>query len=311
MDTASDDNAGGGGASNAGTNSFITTPSKGGKAPTKADGSGDSSGDEGKGNNLSNNSARGDAASDWKSALPKELQEDASLKKFTSLDALAGAYINAQKLIGADKIPVPGKYTTDDEWKEIYKKLGVPEKLEEYDIKFKDGVPVAEEFSKTFKEKAHTLGILPKQAQALAEWFSDSIAQGQQSAEMVSAEEFENNKKALVKEWGNAFDLNINRANKVVNDLGGEELVKMLNDTGAGANPVVLKFLAKIGENLYKEHKFVEGESSNNSYTPKELDTKIGQLRADPAYYDKNHPKHKTIVDEIKSLYDLRYPSNN
>lgn len=299
----------GGGKPAGGATSFITTPDKGGQDPQKTAGADPTPGDGGKGNAGATDTAKGGQTSDWRSALPKELQEDATIKKFTSVDALAGAYINAQKLIGGDKIPVPNKHTTDKDWADIYKKLGLPEKVDDYNIKFKDGVPVEENFAKMFKQKAHAAGILPKQAQVLAEFFSDSIVQSQTHAEQMSQAEFTKNKQQLEKEWGNSFDLNVNRANKVVNELGGPELSELLNSTGAGGNAVIMKFLAKVGENLFKEHKFVEGEGTSSTLSPKELDAQINKLRAEPAYYDKAHPQHKAIVEEIKGLYDLRYPN--
>ena len=110
---------------------------------------------------------------DWRATLPESIREDATLKKYKSVDDLAGAYINAQKLIGGNKMVVPNENTTEDEWKDIFKKLGVPEKVDDYKVKFKDGSTIQEDFVKDFQATAHKLGVLPKQAQALAEWFSD------------------------------------------------------------------------------------------------------------------------------------------
>lgn len=311
MDKAGDGTGGGGvsggGAPAAGTNSFITPDGQAGKAAPKEGDAGTPPGGTGAAPASTTNPPAGNAPTDWRSGLPAELQEDASLKKFTSVHALAGAYINAQKLIGGDKIPVPNKHTTEADWKEIYKKLGVPEKVDEYQIKFKDGVPVDEEFSKQFVSQAHTLGILPKQAQALADWFSDSIVQGDQKSQQKANEHFEQQKAVLTKEWGNSFELQINRANKVAKELGGAEFVDYLNNTGMGANATVMKFLAKIGENMYKEHKFVEGEGTSSTMSPKQLDSEIAKLQSHPAYMDKLHPQHKAIVDEITGLYQKRY----
>ena len=111
LDTAGGGDGGGGGASGS-----LLTPSGGGSgAPAGAGDAGAASGaDSGKpaGDAGTGDGAKGGGAADWRSQLPKELQEDATLKKYTSVSALAGAYLNAQKLIGADKIAIPGKHAT-------------------------------------------------------------------------------------------------------------------------------------------------------------------------------------------------------
>lgn len=305
------DEAGDGGAGAAGNNSLLNAGGKGGGANNNA-GSGDggagaSGGASGGGNNAG--SAGGGNASDWRAGLPKEMQENASLKKYTSIEALAGAYLNAQKIIGAEKIPVPGKHTTEEEWKAIFQKLGVPEKPEDYTVKFKEGFSVDEKFSKEFQQHAHKLGILPKQAQALADWFSDINMGSEQSVQAELKKQFETGVANLKKDWGNAFDLNVARANKALAELGGEEIVNHFLKRGYGGDEKVIRFLAKVGETLFGEHKVVEGQGGSGVMTPKELDTEISRLQKEPAYFDKTHPNHKSIVEEVRELYAKRYPS--
>jgi len=306
MDAATDGGAAGG--SSGGATSLLNT--NGGTPPAKADGTGTPPGDAGKSDASTNNASKGDAATDWRSSLPKELQEDATIKKFTSVHALAGAYVNAQKLIGGDKIAVPGKHTTEDDWKEIHKKLGLPEKIEDYGIKFKEGVSVDEQFATSFKQQAHAAGVLPKQAQALAEWFSDRIMANQVNQSEKIKQQFEANVNTLKKDWGNAYELNVNRANKAIMDLGGKEMVEYVNKSGMGSDPAFLKFLAKVGETVFTEHKFVDGQGGAGTMGPKELEAEIKKIQANPAYFDKMHPQHKVLVEEAKGLYEKRYNSN-
>jgi hypothetical protein len=119
---------------------------------------------------------------------------------------------------------------------------------------------------------------------------------------------FEKNVTDLKTEWGNAFDLNVSRANKVANEIGGTELVNYLNSRGMGGDKELMKFLAKVGQTMFAEHKFVEGEGTPSAMTPAELDKQISSLQANPAYFDKLHPSHKSIVAEVADLYGKRYP---
>lgn len=246
---------------------------------------------------------------DWRASLPKEMQEDASLKKFTSLEALAGSYVNLQKQIGGDKIIIPGKHATEEDWKNVYHKLGVPEKVEEYSVKFKEGFSLDEKFATDFKTHAHKLGILPKQAQALADWFSDVNIGAEKAVQVEFQKAYEASVANLKKDWGNAFELNVSRANKVLKELGGKEVADYFVKSGLANDEKIVRLLAKAGEELYKEHKIVENQGTAGAMSPKEIDAEIKKLQADPAYYDKMHPNHKAIVQDVKELYEKRYPT--
>lgn len=299
-----------GGDGGGGTGSLLTAPEGGGKPP---EGAGNSDPTPGAGapppagNPGTGDGTPGAAATDWRSALPKELQEDATFKKFDSVSTLAKSYLTAQKLIGADKIPVPTQNSTDEDWTNVHRKLGLPEKLEDYKVKFKEGVSLDEKFTKDFMSTAHKAGVLPKQAQALADWFSQTNVDSEKTVQGERTKAFNDGKAALQKEWGNSFDLNIARASKVITDLGGEETLKHINQLGLGGDPVVLKLLAKAGEAIYKEHKFVEGQGSSTSMSPTELDAEIRKVQADPAYTNKNHPNHKQAVDQARELFEKRF----
>lgn len=308
MDAAGEGTGGGGAGSGGGNGSLITN---GGQQQdsAKAGGAGAASGGAGGNDSGTGGNNSGAAATDWRSTLPKELQEDASLKKFTSVHALASSYLSAQKLIGADKIHVPGAHTTDEQWKDIYKKLGVPDKVEDYKVTFKEGAGVQDDFAKEFLGKAFGAGILPKQAQALADWFSEATVANQTKYEADAKANFDKMVGELKKDWGNSYDLNVARANKVVKELGGDELANHFAQSGLGADGKILRFLATVGEKMFAEHKFVEGQGAAGAMSPKELDAEIAKLKADPAYFDKNHPKHKVVVAEMADLFKKRYNS--
>jgi len=259
-------------------------------------------------NDTSSNNAAGSQVTDWRSQLPKELQDDATIKKFSDVSTLAKSYLNAQKLIGADKIAVPTKHTTDEEWTAIHRRLGVPEKNTDYAVKFKEGVSVDQKFSEGFRDLAHKVGVLPKQAQALADWFSDVNMGSEQQVATELKRVYEQNVAGLRQEWGNSFELNVSRANKVVNDIGGKDVAKYMMESGAGADKNVIKFLAKIGEQLYGEHKFVEGQGTSATMDPKEINAEITKIKMNPAYYDKGHPAQKALVGEMTALFEKLHP---
>ena len=57
---------------------------------------------------------------DFKTLIPEEYREEKSLQNFSNMDDFVKSYLHSQKLVGADKIPVPNKMATDDDWKAVY-----------------------------------------------------------------------------------------------------------------------------------------------------------------------------------------------
>ena len=79
---------------------------------------------------------------------PEELRNEPSLRTFTDPGALAKSYVNAQRMIGADKIAIPSKSATPDEWREVYTKLGAPTEVGGYELG--DDAPLADDSYELF-----------------------------------------------------------------------------------------------------------------------------------------------------------------
>ena len=69
---------------------------------------------------------------DWKANLSDELKADKSLENIKDIESLAKSFVHAQKLVGADKIPVPNKFATEKDWDAVYEKLGRPKNSDGY-----------------------------------------------------------------------------------------------------------------------------------------------------------------------------------
>ena len=76
-------------------------------------------------------------AKSWKETISEEFRNDPNISKFTEIDALAKSYINATRMIGQDKVAVPNENSTDDQWNEVYGKLGRPESPDKYKLEAK------------------------------------------------------------------------------------------------------------------------------------------------------------------------------
>jgi hypothetical protein len=252
---------------------------------------------------------------DWRSTLPKELQEDASLKVFNDITGLAKSYISAQKLVGADKIPVPSKHATDEDWRGVYHKLGLPQDVKEYAVKFKDGTQIDPKFVDGFKDQAYKSGILPKQAQALADWFSQANGEAETSVLEDFKKDQVNRTNDLRKEWGSAFEQKALAAQSVVTEIADEDMVKYLNDSGLASEPRLIKLLAGIHDKYMKESTEVGGRSNKEPVmTPKDAQGEINKVMSQVGthpYFLKDHPGHKDALAEMQHLFKMVNPSKS
>ena len=244
-------------------------------------------------------------AKSWKEAIPEDLRNDPNISKFTELEALAKSYINATRMIGQDKVAVPNNNSTDDQWNEVYNKLGRPESPDKYKLEVKsDVVPLDDGAIKSFAENAHKLGLNNKQAQGILEFYKESMEGSVQQSKVDTETAQANAESQLRKEWGRAFDDNIKRAGAVAKANMNPQILDMeLKDgTRLGDHPEVIKGFANIA-NLLSEDKLVGTESENVSQGvdyQSEI-SKIVNDRSGP-YWNKSHPDHDKVVQQVFTL---------
>lgn len=311
MNTVTEGGAGGGG-QNSGT--LVTGGGDGGNSSGgQNSGGGDSSNANGSGDKAASANSGGNNTSDWKSALPTELQSDPSLKTIGDVTALAKSYVSAQKMIGSEKIVIPSKHATDEDWKQVFTKLGLPQELKDYAVDVPKDAAFDGIFVKGFSEAAYKAGILPKQAQAMVNWFNESNNKRMTEFSEGQAKERAKGIDGLKSEWGNAFDAQISRAKQALklNDPDGS-LSKYLDKTGLGNDAQIVKLLAKVGESLKEDGVTGQGGDLSRAKTPDSALKEINTIRGDKAhpYNVGDHPNHKKAVEEMHELFKHAYPSS-
>lgn len=243
---------------------------------------------------------------DWKTGLPEDIKDDPSLKAISDIQALAKSYVHSQRMIGADKIVVPNKYATPEDWKNVYAKLGLPESVEKYELKTKEGADPKDNFFVGFREQAHKAGILPHQAQQLYDWYDSTIADMVKNQQAAISQQAEAEVSELRQEWGQAFDMKVRAAKAVVQKFGDDNFKTYLEETGLGNNPQLIKLMAKIGESLV-EDKFRGDGDAPAALTPQFAQKEINKILGDPKhpYYDNRHPGHADAVTEMQRLFSM------
>ena len=244
----------------------------------------------------------------WKEAISQEYRSNPNIEKFTELDALAKSYINAVSMIGTDKIPLPGKSATDEQWNEVYNKLGRPESADKYKLEFKtDVAPVDENVIKGFAQNAHKLGLNNKQAQGILEFYKSTLegSAKEMSVNMETAQADATN--ALRSEWGRAYDDNLRKAADVAQTYLEPELLdtQLRDGSRLGDNPKIIKAFANIA-NLLSEDKII-GAEADNALQGRDVEKEINDLVGDKTgpYWNKSHPNHNKTVNQVLSLREL------
>jgi len=242
----------------------------------------------------------------WREALPEDIRADPSLETMQNLGSLAKSYVSGQKMIGLDKVAIPNENSSDDVWNTFYNKLGRPDTAETYDF---NGVAVAEDLKPSdeqigaAKTAMHGLGLNEKQAQGMYDYYNKHIASQLEINEQGLQKEHDDSVTALKSEYGYAFPSKIEKANRAMRTFDPDGVIEKL---GLANEPSLVKMMVNIGEAI-SEDKLV-GNEATQAITPNEAQTQINKHMANPAYYNKEHPEHATVVHEIQRLMKYKFP---
>lgn len=239
----------------------------------------------------------------WYESLSEELRTEPSLRNITNVENLAKSYVHAQKAIGADKVVLPSKHATEQDWRQFWNKVGLPDKLEEYKIEPPKGATINEDFFKQTKEQLYKAGVMPKQANELVNWWLSKEQEFQKASEETKVKQVGEYEKAIKEEWGQAFDKKISEARQVIKHINDPELNKVLDETGLGSHPAVIKAFQKLGT-LLKEDGVVQPSNNYNVRSPAEAQKELNMIMGNYAhpYFDASHPNHKAAVEEVLAL---------
>jgi hypothetical protein len=246
--------------------------------------------------------------SSWKDSISEEYRNDPNIEKFTEADSLAKSYINAVKMIGQDKIVIPTKNSSQEAWDEAYAKLGRPESADKYALDAKsDVVPFDETAIKSFAEQSHKLGLNNKQAQGILEFYKNNMEGSAQQAKIDTETAQSQAEQQLRQEWGRDFDGKVKQAGALAKANINPEVLDMTlsNGTRLGDHPEIIKGFAKIA-NMMSEDKIVATESENVN-TVADIETEISAITndTDGPYWNKQHPDHDKVVQQVYTLREM------
>ena len=239
----------------------------------------------------------------FKEIIPEKYKDEKALANFTTIDDFVKSYLSAQRLVGANKVAIPNKMATDEDWEEVYSKLGRPAKPEDYKYSFSEE-EINQDQLKNFNETAHRIGLLPKQAERIIKFYNEMNTQAEADNQKVFEAKQVEAMTDLKKEFGPTYTKRLDQAKKLATETLGNEMLNntVLKDgTRLGDSVEVIKAFSMLADKL-SEDEIIKGEGSSYQ-TASEIEKEISELTEDGSpYWQKTHPNHAKTVDRVFKL---------
>lgn len=241
--------------------------------------------------------------------LPDDLAREPSLRNFDSVDKLAKSYVHAVRKMGvpADQLMRVPQNADDPAWNDVYNSMGRPETPDQYyfDERFADAN------LDDFRNIAHNLGLSQNQAEKILDMYSQANYDQMQEAETRHGEMQAQGINALQKEWGKSYNENVELARRAFTNFASKEALDIMEDSGLGNHPEIVKMFSKIG-NLLKEDGIMVGEPGiGDALSPamaqEKIDNNLGDSEFNKIYLDKTHPQHQKAVEEMTRLFSTAH----
>ena len=239
----------------------------------------------------------------FKEVIPEKYKDEKALANFTSMDDFGKSYLSAQRLVGANKVAIPNKMATDEDWEEVYSKLGRPAKPEDYKYSFSEE-EINQDQLKNFNETAHRIGLLPKQAERIIKFYNEMNTQAEVDNQKMFEVKQTEAMADLKKEFGPTYTKRLDQAKKLaVETLGNDMLNNTILKDGSrlGDSVEVIKAFSMLADKL-SEDEIIKGEGTGYQ-TASEIEKEISELTEDGSpYWNKTHPNHAKTVDRVFKL---------
>ena len=266
----------------------------------------------------SQESAPPPVAASFHDSLPEDLRGNPSLKNFNDVGSLAKSYVHANRMLGADKIPLPGNNSTDDDWSRVYDKLGRPADIKDYDV----SVPEIFE-DEGFRKSIHAAGLNQKQAASVAQFMQSQTEAANEKLDAYREQAKLDTEAELKAEYGKTFGDAIKRAQATAKHYLGSKgdpssednifgNVRLADGRMLGDHPDIIRLLESVSHDL-AEDDLKLGSSTENALTPQDAQHEIDQFQADRngAYWNKHHPEHDKVVARVQELFAYVHPEEN
>ena len=245
-----------------------------------------------------------------------DLASNPSVSQVPDVKTLAKNYINAEKMVGADKVALLNENSTDEERNAHYLKLGRPAKAEDYDLtdlKIPEGLPMVDGFQEEIVSRMHGHGLSQTQLMGVLKDYYELVGGQHTDSQQNVQQAQETALKDLKTEWGASYDAQVAIARSALVAGAGDESIldlAMADGTTFGNNPAVIKLLASLGGRM-SEHGLVGDSAPRTTMSRQEARQTRQELMADSdfiaQYTDKDNPRHEWANKRLHDLYAMEF----
>lgn len=244
-------------------------------------------------------------------AVPEKYKDAKWAKNIGSTEDMFNQMENLQRMLGGEKIALPKDDADVEQWDKIYEVMGRPDKVDGYkmpEVELPEGLEVKPEEFDGFSKVAHELGLGQKQYEGILKHYIDTQKDSYQtSAEQIAAESAES-QRALQAEWGDSMGSRINQATALVKQMGSDELLSKISQSGLGRDAEFIKLMATVSDAFMEDNPRSEGRSLVLTGTDK-AKSEIQKKKDDPGfmkrYMNSDEAGHKAAVEEMQRLYKI------
>jgi len=246
----------------------------------------------------------------WQSQLDPEIRDDPAVKPYKRWQDGFKSLVNAQRMVGKNKIAVPSANSSQGEWDEYYKAGGRPETAADYGLKAPEGLPgelfPPERLTK-WQERFHKAGISKKAADMIISEYAADIGLDLQAHQTDTELAMTELKGGLQRDWGAAYDQNIHLGNLAIEEgVKGNEEFKDRLVAKFGNDPDFIRFASNLG-GKFSEAKLIDAKIP----TPADLDDQIKTIMneggAQGPYMNRDHPRHKDYVAKVQKMFEAKH----
>lgn len=239
----------------------------------------------------------------WLDGLEEEYKSNPLINKWESLNDFAKTHLNAQKLIGADKIAIPGKAATDEEWQNVYQRLGAPEDPQQYSLERADVFD--ENTFEAFRNTAYEVGLSNKQAEKISNYFENQVREGQEVLAQRAEEARFNGEQELRQEFGQNFEKKLAQAQSAARTVIGDtevfDEIQLADGRKLGDHPAIIRTFSRMAEMLGEDG--LVGEPTEVVMSSQDAQKLIQEhMQPNTPFTVAGHPGHDAAVAEVLRL---------
>lgn len=235
-------------------------------------------------------------------------------KREVRVDEMAQGYINLERLLGTEKVPVPQSDEDEEGWNRFYKAAGRPDDPNDYSFEQPEALPASlpydTDLETSFRTVAHKNGLSDRQAKAIHDAYVKTQIERTAEWERLRQENRAEMQAKLQREYGQRYEGAVNRAKTAMNTFADPDFVQFLQESNLDDDPRMIRFMERVGGRLTGERKLVGKQEG--AATPQDVDRAISDFRAKnaKALHDRNHPDNARLTAELQRLYASKYPEN-